>query len=233
MSGRPRGVVFDFYGTLSDPGVDPVAHRHEVTSERLGLDATTFTRALARRFGDRVLGELGDSRSTLEALALGHGVRPDPEQVSRALAAHLEGAEAAAAPHPAAYGVLTALRDAGIARGLVSDCSSELVELWPEHPLQPLVDATVFSWQERRRKPDRHMYATACTRLGVEPGDCWYVGDGGSRELWGASQAGMTPVLVANVRYPHSKDYRADPRNFVPDRVVDDLADLPGLLGLA
>ncbi|MCW2810000.1 MAG: putative HAD-hydrolase [Friedmanniella sp.] len=233
MTGLPRAVVFDFYGTLSDPGVEAAAHRHDQTSAHLGLDTEAFVQALSRRFRDRVLGVLGDSRTTLEALAHAHGARPGPDRVSQALAVHLEGAVAASAPHPAASAVLTALRDAGIARGLVSDCSSELVELWPEHPLRALVDATVFSWQERRRKPDHHMYATACERLGMRPRDCWYVGDGGSRELWGASRAGMTPVLVANVHYPRSRDYRADPRNFVPDRVVDDLSDLPHLLGLA
>ena len=42
------------------------------------------------------------------------------------------------------------------------------------------------------------MYLTACERLRVEPEECLYVGDGGSRELTGAAAVGMTAVrLVA------------------------------------
>ncbi len=36
------------------------------------------------------------------------------------------------------------------------------------------------------------MYETACAHLGVDPGECLYVGDGGSQELSGATAVGMT-----------------------------------------
>jgi len=32
--------------------------------------------------------------------------------------------------------------------------------------------------------------------LGVEPQDCLYIGDGSSRELTGALQVGMHPVII-------------------------------------
>ena len=40
------------------------------------------------------------------------------------------------------------------------------------------------------------IYRTATDRLGVEPQDCLYIGDGSSRELSGASQVGMQAVLI-------------------------------------
>ena len=40
------------------------------------------------------------------------------------------------------------------------------------------------------------VYRLACERLGVEPDRCLYVGDGSSRELTGAREVGMTPVLI-------------------------------------
>ena len=45
-------------------------------------------------------------------------------------------------------------------------------------------------------KPDRRIYQMACERLGVSPEACLYVGDGGSKELTGASDSGMQAVLI-------------------------------------
>ena len=36
----------------------------------------------------------------------------------------------------------------------------------------------------------------ACERLGVEPSDCLFIGDGGSGELTGATTVGMDAVLI-------------------------------------
>jgi len=41
--------------------------------------------------------------------------------------------------------VLTALKSAGFALAVVSDCSLELVGLWPSLPVADVVDTTVFS----------------------------------------------------------------------------------------
>ena len=41
------------------------------------------------------------------------------------------------------------------------------------------------------------MYWDACRRLGVDPAECLYVGDGGSQELTGAAAVGMTAVRLA------------------------------------
>jgi putative hydrolase of the HAD superfamily len=123
------------------------------------------------------------------------------------------------------------LRAHGLRLGLISDCSSELCEAWPDTPYAPRIDAAVFSWQERRRKPDPRLYATVADRLGVPASACWYVGDGGSRELQGAAAAGMRPVLVTNAGWPGAHAYRVDPDPFRPDLAVDDVADLMRLVG--
>ena len=80
--------------------------------------------------------------------------------------------------------------------GLISDCSSEVPLLWPETSLEPLIDVAIFSCEVKIRKPDSRIYQAACDGLALEPGDCLYVGDGGSHELSGAAQAGMHPVLI-------------------------------------
>jgi putative hydrolase of the HAD superfamily len=64
-------------------------------------------------------------------------------------------------------------------------------------PIAPLLDATVFSVEVGRCKPDPLIYLEACRRLRVAPQECLYVGDGGSRELTGAAAVGMTAVRLA------------------------------------
>jgi putative hydrolase of the HAD superfamily len=67
---------------------------------------------------------------------------------------------------------------------------------WPESPLAPLFDTALFSCDVKLKKPDRRIYELCTQRLGVEPAQCLYVGNGGSDELAGARRAGMTPVLL-------------------------------------
>jgi putative hydrolase of the HAD superfamily len=65
----------------------------------------------------------------------------------------------------------------------------------------------------------------------VPASQCWFVGDGGSREHQGARSAGMRPVLVTNAGYPGATAFRDDPDPFLPDFVVDDLTEVPALVG--
>ena len=93
--------------------------------------------------------------------------------------------------------VLAALRQRGLRTGVISDCTHELPAFLPQLAVAPLLDVRVFSVQVGRCKPDPTLYLTACQRLGLAPGDCLYVGDGGSQELTGAERAGMTAVRLA------------------------------------
>ena len=93
--------------------------------------------------------------------------------------------------------VLAALRQRGLRTGVISDCTHELPAFLPQLAVAPLLDVRVFSVQVGRCKPDPALYLAACQRLGLAPGDCLYVGDGGSQELTGAERAGMTAVRLA------------------------------------
>ena len=187
-----KAVVFDFFGTLTDPGAE--AYRREtfaVTAAALGVDADRFGAAMADSFPDRIIGRFGDTRATLQAIAGQCGTEPDERRLDAAVAAQRAGAERVRPPRPGALELLDRLRADGYRLGLISDCSSELCEAWTTTPYGPRIDAAVFSWQEGYRKPDRRLYGTVAARLGVTAAECWFVGDGGSRELDGARRAGM------------------------------------------
>ena len=227
-----RAVVLDFFGTLTDPSRE--SSRRDamaVTAAALGVPADRFWTEVCATFTARATGLFGDTPSTLRTLAHRCGVEPTEEQLALAVTAHHDGARILHAPRPGALDVLAELRSRGFRLALLSDCCSELCELWDSSPYAPHVEATVFSWVEGHRKPDPRGYAKAAAALGVDASDCWFVGDGGSRELWGARAAGMTPVLVTNAAYADHAQHRDDPDAYVPADVVDDLLDVLPLVG--
>jgi putative hydrolase of the HAD superfamily len=222
-----KAVVFDFFGTLTDPSAESGRlASFTATAAALGVPAEAFRTAMASTFRERATGAFGDTRSTLRTMALRCGVTPKPAALDEATAVQLAGAATVRTPRPGVLPVLATLRRRGLRLGLISDCSSELYESWPATPFAPLIDEPVFSWREGYRKPDQRLYATVAERLGVTPQECWFVGDGGSREHWGAATAGMRPILVTNANYPSVAAYRDDPDTHVPDLAVDEVASI-------
>lgn len=226
-----RAVVFDFFGTLTDPGAEDGRRlAYEATGLALGLDPKLFWDAMRASFAERTTGALGDTRSTLRVIAQRCGVDVDAATCEQARRLHLAAYPRVLRPHPHALDVLRELASRGFKIGLLTDCSSELVELWESTPFAPLIDSATFSFEIGVRKPGRAGYAACAARLGVRHSDCWFVGDGSSSEHTGAKAAGMHPVLVANSRYDVG-GLREDADTFIPPDVIDDLSDLPPLVG--
>jgi putative hydrolase of the HAD superfamily len=99
-------------------------------------------------------------------------------------------------PRPGALETLAELRRRGHKLGLISVCSQDVPHVWDETALGGEFDATVFSCDVGVSKPDPRIYEIACERLGVEPADCLFVGDGANDELPGAVRAGMTALQL-------------------------------------
>jgi putative hydrolase of the HAD superfamily len=68
--------------------------------------------------------------------------------------------------------------------------------LWHNSSLAGLIDVQVFSCEEGLMKPDRRIFDLAIRRLGIEPNQCFYVGDGADDELEGARAIGMDAILL-------------------------------------
>ncbi|GAB2971756.1 HAD-IA family hydrolase [Streptomyces pseudoechinosporeus] len=80
-------------------------------------------------------------------------------------------------PYPDTAEVLGALRERGVAVGVVSNIGWDLRPVFREHGLDPYVDAYVLSYEHGIQKPDPRLFATACDALGVDPRDALMVGD--------------------------------------------------------
>jgi putative hydrolase of the HAD superfamily len=188
-----RAVVFDLFGTLIDDLPPPAyAEFLQETARRLDADPVRFGELWAEHDVARFTGPI---ETCFETICGELGVS-DRARLEDALAFRLEHMRDMLVPRPDAESTLRALRDRGLRLGMISNASGEVSGVWSETPFDGLFDVAFFSADERLMKPDRRLYERMAERLGVSPGECLFVGDGAYRELQGAAEAGMTPVLI-------------------------------------
>lgn len=196
----------------------------------LGCDRGRFDAAVRASFTERATGRTGDPVATLRWLATQCGVEVSESQARAAYQHRLAAERAFMSPRPEALGVLAALRSRGLRVGVLSDCTHELAQLWPQLPFALYVDAPVFSVHTGIRKPAAAMYQAVCRQLRVAPQHCLYVGDGGSNELTGARAAGLRAVQLCGPEFAdcHTYDAERDWRG----EVISDLRDVLNMLGI-
>jgi putative hydrolase of the HAD superfamily len=222
-----EGVLIDLYGTLVTAGSRAfrAPHLHEM-ARVLGVDALEFESDWAHSLGARVLGELGTLEETIVEIAARHGVRPPSHDVRRAAEIRLAFSRATLESCRPVLPGLDALRRADLRLAVVSDCSEETARLWTSTPLGERIQITVFSCIEGVCKPDPRMYRAALQRLDLPAGRCAFVGDGGSRELTGATALGLTAHLYRFPGDDGQPDARYDPDTEWKGPPLKDLRDL-------
>ncbi|WP_135548533.1 HAD family hydrolase [Paenibacillus cymbidii] len=99
-------------------------------------------------------------------------------------------------PDEETVNVLKSIKSMGIPTALVSNCSSDVREMISNSFLESLIDCKVLSAETGIMKPDEQIFRLAANRLGVEPAECLYVGDGHDNELEGATGAGMKAMML-------------------------------------
>jgi putative hydrolase of the HAD superfamily len=102
--------------------------------------------------------------------------------------------------HADAAGVLEAVRDRGYRIGLISNTGRSpgyaLRQLLDNYGVLKFFDATVFSNEVERRKPDRVIFDSAAHLLNTENTAIVHIGDNPEADYWGAKSAGMQAVLL-------------------------------------
>ena len=187
----PRAVIFDLWQTLAVWPHEASRELYLRMSEHLGVDEERFSQAWRDHRGHRDNGRVLDSFVAVsDALGL---VDPDLETL---LGLRLDFHRRYLVPRTDSLPTLDALKNAGFRIGLISVCSEEVEQLWGETPLAPYFDAVVFSCSVGLSKPDPRIYHLACERLGVDPDDCVFVGDGANDELPGAERVGMRAIQL-------------------------------------
>ena len=222
----PRAVLFDFFGTLTHAVRRGAGHI--LVSRWLGVDPDAFAAELDRTFYARAAGGYGAPVHALRRIARGLGANPAAPMLAAAAAARIDALRADTVLRPEAVALLAELRGRGLRTAVVSDCWYELPAFLPFLPVAPLLDTCVYSVHIGHCKPHPAMYLTACARLGVEPDECLYVGDGGSRELSGAVATGIPAVRLAAPDLGAHLVFHADDDWTGPS--VDNLFDVASLL---
>jgi putative hydrolase of the HAD superfamily len=189
----PAAVVFDLWNTLV-PLPDELKRRaFEVTASIFGRDPEQLRQLWATTRAQR---ETTHLESYLTALCAMHGLG-GPAQVRAVMQARARiHGRAFMQPLGEAVSVLDGLRADGLSLAVVSNCTSDVPAMLAASSLGGRCDVMVFSSRVGVMKPDPTIYLHAASRLGVPPYRCVYVGDGSDDELHGATEAGMTAVLL-------------------------------------
>ncbi|MET7853316.1 HAD-IA family hydrolase [Streptomyces avermitilis] len=219
-----KGVLFDFSGTLfriesteswlravltaaEVPLSEPELIRTAGELESVGAlpGGAPTSRPLPAHLAE--LWEVRD-RSAAQHRAAYTGIArqvplPDPRLHDALYDRHM--APAAWSPYPDTAEVLGALRERGVAVGVVSNIGWDLRPVFREHGLAPHVGAYVLSYEHGIQKPDTRLFALACEALGVAPQDTLMVGDD-RRADGGAAALGCGVHFVDHLPAPERPD---------------------------
>jgi putative hydrolase of the HAD superfamily len=187
---RYRAVIFDLWQTLVPWPVEGAQRMYDGLAAHFGADPERFRTAWLEGRRER---ELGPMEPHLRTLADALGFEGD---VAAAVTLRRDWTLEHLVPRPDAVPTLEELRRRGHRLGMISACSQEVPDVWDRTPFGPLFDTAVFSCSVGVSKPDPRIYEIAREELGVEAGDCLFVGDGANDELPGAERAGMKAVQL-------------------------------------
>lgn len=187
-----RAVIFDLFETLvTEWGHEKLTKRQ--TAAMLGVPYEAFSAEMDLLHEAQYRGQITYEESLRTACRkIGAEVS---EGAVRLVTEKRRAAKAACFtdPHPAVLPMLAVLRARGFCTAILSNCAEEEVAVVRESVFAPFTDAIVLSYETGLCKPDPAIYRLTADTLGVSCTDCIFIGDGGSRELYGASEAGMTP----------------------------------------
>jgi putative hydrolase of the HAD superfamily len=186
-----RAVIFDLWDTIVLWSPDGHEDVHTQMAELAGVEARALLEAFDETQVERSTGPLVDNvRAVLTTLGVDEAHAETFAELRRAQTRKV------LVPREGTIDTLRELRRRGIRRGLISVCSGDVQDVWDETEFALHFDEVVLSCAVGLRKPDPRIYRLACERLGVEPEDCLFVGDGANDELAGADRVGMKAVCI-------------------------------------
>ena len=221
-----RAVFFDLYETLITEHETNKSPKPDL-AKRIGVEISEVEHEWAKRRTSSLLGEIPDYRSLLREVCVALG-----RNIDDGLLVQLKSERIALKTLPfqnvgrEVLDVVQTLKDQNTLIGLISNARPEEVAGYAASRLAQLVDAALFSCEVGLLKPDVQIYRDGCQRLGVNPSECLFVGDGASDELSGAGNAGMKPYWASWYleKWPHWN---------LEDAVRDRSAGFPRLVAIS
>jgi len=192
-----EAVIFDLFGTLINKfSLQESLDVLRQMASTLSAPPDDFMQIWFDTFNMRDVGAFQSLEANIEYICNKLNLHPADTHITLAAQIDREYIAHSIKPRPHATELLSYLKSLGCKTGLITNCTSEVAIVWKDMPFAPSIDVAVFSCLEGLRKPDPRIYNLAIEKLAVEPENCLYIGDGDSKELTGASQVGMHPVLI-------------------------------------
>ena len=223
---RAGAVLFDLFHTLTS--IEAVRAWGRPTHEILGVTREAWLRQVFEDSRDRLVGKVRDPLTMMRSMARALDGSISDEAIREATENRARRFENALKKIPeASRRALEELRSRGKRLGLVSNADAMEIAAWEDSPVAGLFDCVVFSCYAGYAKPEPEIYRICLGELGVEPVDSVFVGDGGSDELRGARELGITTVMMTGVikqLWPERIEPRLPYADFVIERLDELLA---------
>jgi len=194
-----KAVIFDLFHTLVSLRATWGEGLPKVY-EILGVTREAWGRQLGQKLHDLYVGKTLDAFQATAEMARAIDPAISDDAIRQAVET-IVGTFAAALIRvpPETEEVLVRLKAQGKRLGLVSNASVLEIAAWRRSPIAPLFDSALFSCFVGCVKPDRRIYEMCMDELGATPGQCVFVGDGGSEELEGARGLGIFTIMMAGL----------------------------------
>lgn len=192
-----KALLVDLFGTII-PCPTRKDHRELILSmsREAGLDPKRYEKLWGATYGDRISGVGKDSTGFIRHMLLTKDIRPD-ESVLRKMAGHWdEYTRSLFVFFPDVEPAISNLRKRGIKIGLLTNCGSNVPEIFSSFEISQMFDSTIYSSSTGHVKPQMDIYTDALQDIGSEPEQTVFIGDGDNGELEGARDAGIFSIKI-------------------------------------
>ena len=184
-----KAVIFDMFETLVTL-FEGRTYWGENIAEDVGADPTEVRREWHAIEKDRSCGRYTIEEG-LEVVLKKFGLY-SPEKVALAASKRIAALSDTFSNIPdETVELLKELKNRGLKVGIITNTFNDERDMIRSSILMPYIDEALISYEQGLCKPDPALYEKMMRLLNVEPDECLFVGDGGSRELYAARDAGM------------------------------------------
>lgn len=187
-----KGIIFDFWGTLVNQGINP----SPVKQAKRILRANLLFRDYIVRFEDSFMTEEFDNLTdAFKNVAKEFDLNP-PEFVYEKLVGMWNKNTLLSKPYDETVEVLEDLKEDYKLILIANTDPSSIPQVLEKFKLKDYFDAAVFSFEIGKLKTDKEMFKKVFKETGLKKDELVMVGDSIPSDMKGAENAGVTPILV-------------------------------------
>ncbi|MBX7153574.1 MAG: HAD-IA family hydrolase [Candidatus Kapaibacterium sp.] len=193
-----KAYIFDLFHTLTDR--ESVWANLPTTSEYLGIDRDIWNEFLQFGSYERLCGFERDEFKIIRDIVDKIDNSISDTKVREAIEIRKNRFGQALVKIPSnTIETLAILKSKGIKLGLLSNADVMEIAMWNQSPIASIFDSTIFSCNVGYAKPDAEIYRLSMNELSVSANEAIFIGDGGSDELRGAKQVGLSTIMITGV----------------------------------